>query len=245
MAVATLVTVAFNGDDASPSGVIVEILGTAAERRTETPVPTETAAGTPPAPLPTATFPAGAAGFAYPISGACLPASDDLMPGAPREYRQGTHEGIDFYDSDNCAFIGLDTEVLAAAAGTIIQADLTYEDLTAEELAELEARVERGEGSDPAVQDAFRGRQVWIDHGGGFVTRYAHLTGIAEGVVVGQQVERGVLIAYVGESGSPESVRDSGTQVHLHFEIRNGEAYLGWGLAPEQVRLQYEEAFSP
>jgi len=244
MAVATLVTVAFDGDDDPPPGVIVEILGTATERRTETLVPTGTVAGTPPASIPTVTLPTAAA-FTYPISGACLPASDDLMPGARREYRQGKHEGIDFYDSDNCAFIGLDTEVLAAAAGTIIRADLAYEDLTAQELAELEARVERGEGNDPAVQDAFRGRQVWIDHGDGLVTRYAHLNGIVEGVAVGQQVERGTLIAYVGESGSPESVRDQGTQVHLHFEIRNGETYLGWGLVPDQVRLQYEEAFSP
>ncbi|MCH8993344.1 MAG: M23 family metallopeptidase [Chloroflexi bacterium] len=245
MAVATLVTVAFDGDDDLPPGVIVELLGTGTERRPETPVQTGNAAATPPASVPTVTLPTVDAAFTYPVSGACLPASDDLMPGAPREYRQGTHEGIDFYDSDNCAFIGLDTEVLAAAAGTIIRADLAYEELTAQELAELEAQVERGEGNDSAVQDAFRGRQVWIDHGDGVVTRYAHLNGIAEGVAVGQQVEQGTLIAYVGESGSPESVMDPGTQVHLHFEIRNGETYLGWGLAPDQVRLLYDEAFSP
>ncbi len=245
MAVATLVTVAFDGDDDPPPGVIVEILGTATEHQTETPVPTGNAAATPPASVPTVTLPTVDVAFVYPISGACLPASDDLMPGAPREYRQGTHEGIDFYDSDNCAFVGLDTEVLAAAGGTIIRADLAYEELTAQELTELEARVEGGEGSDPAVRDAFRGRQVWIDHGDGVVTRYAHLKGIAEGVAVGQQVEQGALIAYVGESGSPESVMDPGTQVHLHFAIRSGETYLGWGLTPDQVRLLYEEAFSP
>src|SRR5690606_27962571 len=53
-------------------------------------------------------------GFAYPIEGACLPQGDQLMPNAPREYRQGTHEGIDFYEVDNCVSIGLGTEVLAA-----------------------------------------------------------------------------------------------------------------------------------
>ncbi|OGO50216.1 MAG: hypothetical protein A2148_04265 [Chloroflexi bacterium RBG_16_68_14] len=166
------------------------------------------------------------------------------MPGAPREYRQGTHEGVDFYDSDNCVAIGLDTEVLAAKAGTVTRADWDYQDLTAEELAELEARVERGEGNDPDVLDAFRGRQVWVDHGNGIVTRYVHLNGIAEGVEVGGRVERGEVIGYVGESGSPESITNSGTQVHLHFEIRVGDAYLGQGLDPDQVRQLYEQAFS-
>ena len=41
-------------------------------------------------------------GFIYPIRGACLPEGDQLMPNAPREYRGGTHEGVDFYDYDNC-----------------------------------------------------------------------------------------------------------------------------------------------
>jgi murein DD-endopeptidase MepM/ murein hydrolase activator NlpD len=166
------------------------------------------------------------------------------MPGAPREYRKGIHEGVDFYDSDNCAFVGLGTEVVAAKAGTVVRADGAYEDLTEESLAELEARVDEVGGSSEEIEDAFRGRQVWIEHADGLVTRYAHLAGIAEDLEVGMAVAQGELVAYVGESGTPESVREPGTQVHVHFEIRIGESYLGAGLGADAARALYQAAFS-
>ena len=57
------------------------------------------------------------------------------------------------------------------------------------------------------------GNLVLIDHGGGFVTAYAHLSGFAASS--GQTVARGTLIGYVGSTG------DS-TGPHLHFETRVG-----------------------
>ncbi len=239
--VATVITFAFRGDGSSSPGVVVEIISTptSVAGGTSMRLPTET-----PVTL-SAVLPAGASGFVYPITGACLPEDESLMPGAPREYRQGIHDGIDFYDSDNCVFIGLDTEVLAAKAGTVIRVDWAYEVLTAEQLAEFEELVEQGGGDEPAMLDAFRGRQVWIDHGNGVVTRYAHLNGIAEGVTVGGRVERGEAIGYVGESGAPESVTNPGTQVHLPFEIRVGDTDLGQELDPDDVRRLYTEALSP
>jgi len=59
------------------------------------------------------------------------------------------------------------------------------------------------------------GNLILVDHGGGFVTAYAPLSGFAVGV--GQSVGRGSLIGYVGSTG------DS-TGPHLHFETRVGGA---------------------
>lgn len=242
MVVGALVTVAFgnNGGSARDGGVAVYwIFGD----DVTPPMPPMT--GTPAA-TRTPVTPSGAevSGFIFPIEGACLPEDDNLIPGALREYRNAIHEGLDFYDADNCTFIGIDTEVLAAKDGTVIRADHDYQPLTPETLQELDERVAGGDTS-PDIEDSYRGRQVWLQHADGTVTRYAHLNGVADAAIVGAQVEAGDVIGYVGDSGTPESVTDPLTQVHLHFEIRIGGGYLGQGLEPDEVRRLYEQAFSP
>ena len=58
----------------------------------------------------------------------------------------------------------------------MIRADLNYTELTQAELdAALAAAISSG-GTDPESLDTFRGRQVWIEHTDGTVTRYAHLS---------------------------------------------------------------------
>ncbi len=184
------------------------------------------------------------ANLSYPIAGACLPSGDQLMPSASRPYRQGIHEGIDFYDSDNCTAIGFDTEVLAAKDGRVIRADSDYEELTQAEVDEIDARIAAQGKCDEDCLDTYRGRQVWIDHGAGVVTRYAHLSRVADGLQVGMSVRRGEVIGYVGNSGTPESLIDPNAEIHLHLEIRVGDSYLGQGLTPEEVRALYESAFA-
>ncbi|HXF50066.1 MAG TPA: M23 family metallopeptidase [Dehalococcoidia bacterium] len=183
-------------------------------------------------------------GFIFPIEGACLPSSDALMPNAARDYRAGVHEGVDFYAVDNCVPITKGTPVVAVADGVVIRADVDYHDLTWEELDALNRRVANGGANDPDVLDAFRGRQVWIRHDNGIVTRYAHLSGVADGIIAGVRVLQGEVIGYVGESGTPESLTAPGTEYHLHFEIRVGDGFLGEGLPPDQVRVLYQQAFA-
>ncbi|PIQ70344.1 hypothetical protein COS55_03315 [Candidatus Shapirobacteria bacterium CG03_land_8_20_14_0_80_40_19] len=55
------------------------------------------------------------------------------------------------------------------------------------------------------------GNRVFIDHGNGFVTVYAHLSRVD--VTVGQTVTRGNVVGLIGSTG-----RSTGP--HLHFEIR-------------------------
>ena len=177
-------------------------------------------------------------GFRMPIAGSCLPKSDKLMPNAPREYRKGTHEGIDFYNSDSCTFVSKGTRVLAAKAGRVIRVDRQYVDVNKRQVDAFLANPDT-----PASLDQFRGRQVWIDHGGGVVTRYCHLNGVATGFEVGSEVPVGQLVGFVGESGTPSSVTKPGSQFHLHFEVRVGESFLGKALPPKTVRALYTTLF--
>lgn len=61
------------------------------------------------------------------------------------------------------------------------------------------------------------GKQVVINHGDGFITRYAHLSSVA--VYNGQWVDQGTYLGGVGSTGKS-------TGNHLHFEIKyNGQVY--------------------
>ncbi|HUG55479.1 MAG TPA: M23 family metallopeptidase, partial [Candidatus Limnocylindrales bacterium] len=86
------------------------------------------------------------------------------------------------------------------------------------------------------VLDRIRGRQVWIDHGEGVVTRYAHLSGVAPLPLLAH-VPAGVVIGAVGSSGYPPG------GPHLHFEIRVDDVYLGEGLAPAELARALRLAF--
>ncbi|UCH87694.1 MAG: M23 family metallopeptidase [Dehalococcoidia bacterium] len=212
---------------------------------------TPTAAPTSPTPTPTPepTAPpileAVIHGFQYPIAGACLPTREDLMPNAPRDYRWGVHEGIDFYDGDCCVPIERGMPVLAAKTGVVIRADHDYQDITAEEMDAILARTQQQGYTDAASLDRLRGQQVWLDHGDGIVTRYAHLLDVEVGIEEGMVVEAGQVVGYVGNSGTPEGVTDSDLENHLHFEIRVGAGYLGEGLSAVQTRRLCEKAFAP
>lgn len=164
-----------------------------------------------------------------------LPISDrDLrMPGAPRHYRLGIHEGADFY-------WGPGREVGAAAAGTIVRADFDYRSPTEGDFRELRALATNQGYSSPEMLDFFRGRQVWIDHGGGIVTRYAHLATVNSSLIEGQTVAAGQIIGTVGNSGSPGSLVSASEDAHLHFEIWIDDHYVGEFLRPIEIREVFE-----
>src|SRR5439155_56006 len=109
--------------------------------------------------------------FLVPIEGADVPDDPALMPGAPRDYRAGIHEGVDFPAPSG-------TPVVAAAAGRVVRVDTSFLDWTREQQdIALDEALTLGY-TPAATLDRIRGRQVWIDHGKGVVTRYAHLAAI-------------------------------------------------------------------
>ncbi len=155
--------------------------------------------------------------FALPIEGGDVPDDLELLPGALRDYRGGIHEGVDFPAPTG-------TPVLAAASGIVARVDESFFDWNREQqdIALSEALTL---GYTPAATlDRIRGRQVWIDHGKGLVTRYAHLSAVVP-LVVGEKIDAGALIGEVGSSGYPQG------GPHLHFEVRLGDDFYGDGLS--------------
>jgi murein DD-endopeptidase MepM/ murein hydrolase activator NlpD len=206
--------------------------------------PTTTVLPFTPTPPPSNLDPNDLTGLLLPVEGACLPTSDRLMPNAPRAYRNGVHEGVDFYFGDACVVIGRGTPVVAVAPGVILRADHDYVDITPQQVLELDALTAQQGFSDPVTLDIYRGRQIWVDHGNGIVTRYCHLEEIRDDIAVGIVVQPGQVLGGIGESGTPESVTAPNTELHLHFEIRIGESFLGADLPPDEVRALYVRAFA-
>lgn len=96
------------------------------------------------------------------------------------------HKGVDVGDA---GIYG--DSILATKAGTVIVAESSY------------------------IPGYSYGMYVVVDHGGGYTSTYAHMSGV--NVYVGQEVAQGDVLGYVGNTGWS-------TGAHLHFEIRiNGE----------------------
>ena len=238
------------GSDDLPATILVE--GTPLPPRSGTPgaqaaglEPTLVPVPFNPAPPISDLDPGDPTGFVFPHEGACLPSRDEVMPNAPRVYRNGFHEGVDFYHGDVCTEIVRGLPVRAMFDGVIVRAMHDYRDISPQVVAVLTARMEAQGFTDPEALDIYRGRQIWIDHGNGVVTRYCHLDSIDPAAAVGVFVRRDDAIGGVGDSGTPESITDPGLALHLHAEVRIDESFLGAGLPPSEVRALYGRLFAP
>lgn len=175
--------------------------------------------------------------YSVPIGGSNITFRDFQMPGAPRHYRLGVHNGLDFYWQPG-------TKVLAAADGVVLRADVDYVPPTAVQLAAWWEDSQENGYTTPETLDNYLGRQVWIQHPEGVVTRYAHLRSIAPDIGQGDQVMRGQVIGEVGNSGSPASLESEQADAHLHFELWLRDRFLGQFMRPIETREWVERIFA-
>jgi murein DD-endopeptidase MepM/ murein hydrolase activator NlpD len=92
-----------------------------------------------------------------------------------------------------------------------------------------------GDGTISLVKSSYTGygKQIEIDHGFGYKTKYAHLNEFL--VKKGQKVKRGELIAYSGNSGKS-------TAPHLHYEVHENRVpkdpvhYFYLDIDPEEYK---------
>jgi murein DD-endopeptidase MepM/ murein hydrolase activator NlpD len=185
-------------------------------------------------------------GFTMPLQGALLPDRSAIYPGSRRAYRYGVHEGLDIFGGDVGVELGVGTPVVAAGDGVVMRADVDYQELSPQALNAMLADAHARHDTPRDALNKLGGRQVWIDHGDGVVTMYAHLSSIADGIVAGQSVTAGQLIGTVGVSGTPDGAAGITQFAHLHFEIRLGDQqqyYLGQWLSIEETRRAFEQIF--
>jgi murein DD-endopeptidase MepM/ murein hydrolase activator NlpD len=174
--------------------------------------------------------------FTVPIGGSNITFRDFQMPGAPRHYRLGVHEGLDLYWQPG-------TKVIAAADGQVIRADRNYVDPTSFQLGTWWNETQEQGYTTREILNLYMGRQVWIQHEDGLISRYGHLRSIEPGIVDGVQVSRGQVIGEVGNSGSPASLESESSDAHLHFELRLEDSFLGQFLRPIETREWIEKIF--
>jgi murein DD-endopeptidase MepM/ murein hydrolase activator NlpD len=175
--------------------------------------------------------------YVLPVAGSTISSRAAHWPNAPRAYRNGTHEGFDFYDRavSGTAQIAYGTPIVAVADGTVIRADHAYEELSIEAYEGIIDEARRVLSTPPDVLDQLRGRQVWIEHVGGFTSRYAHLSEVPADLQVGDRVAQGQVVGLTGNSGTIEAAEGTRDDPHPHVEVWRGSEYLGQGLEPAEI----------
>jgi len=155
------------------------------------------------------------------------------LPGAPREYRNGTHRGIDF----GCG--AADRSAFAIADGTVVYLVDDYQD---PRVSEREALLQQAgiAGFTPHwTLVMLYGNVVVVDHGdvpgvGRMVTISAHLEEVDPAISIGSQVTSGQRLGELGNRGTNASALgirgDADPSLHLHWELFIDNWYLGSGL---------------
>lgn len=185
--------------------------------------------------------PATAQAFIWPLEGARMPRSISNIPGANRSYRSGKSQGFTFTGGDSGLIVRYGTPVRASADGQVIRSDLSYNESSETAYRKLLRDVRKG--ASKTQLDALRGRQVFIKHSDGRITRYGHLSKIAPDLGLGS-VERGQIIGYVGNSGTLEGARGTRLNARLQFEIWLSEGrFLGQDMTGAQVRAAANGVF--
>jgi murein DD-endopeptidase MepM/ murein hydrolase activator NlpD len=132
----------------------------------------------------------------------------DPGPGT-RDYRCGLetyqgHDGVDIRVPDLAAQ-RRGVAVLAAAPGKVLRVRDEMPDISI-----------TAPGAPPVPNDRMCGNGMVIDHGGGWMTQYCHLTRGSVAVKAGDTVAAGAPIGRVGMSGGAEFP-------HLHFKVIHGD----------------------
>ena len=97
------------------------------------------------------------------------------------------------------------------------------------------------------------GKSIVIDHGYSITSKfrtisvYAHLSKIAENIVPGTKVEKGMLIGFSGNTGTSDGAlrNEKGAHLHweMHFDDESGRYFLGQNIPSNYLQNNIELLF--
>jgi len=183
-----------------------------------------------------------------PCKGVPVPKRTSRLPNAPRDYRSGTHRGIDF-------FANWGTPVRAVADGSVIRADHNYKEYPADyrvNLLSASARV--GNTPSDIFNSVLLGKSVFLDHGFDIIpgyrviSIYAHLSSIDSSITIGSFVKSGDQLGKSGNTGTRASTLGTKKESHLHWEMilqnKKEEIYLGKDMPNPQLYNMLKRIFN-
>lgn len=171
-----------------------------------------------------------------PIKKAQVDTIPSHLPGAKRAYRNGVHEGMDWYGFSTGVPINRNTEIFAMAKGVVVRADHEYNRYSSREERNRDLEVAADAGVTPVyILDRLRGRQVWVQYDNGLQARFAHLDRISADLQVGDVVNAHTLIGYVGNSGTSGDVKGDDTELHLHLDLLYRGELFWKGLTEKEI----------
>ncbi|QST02360.1 peptidoglycan DD-metalloendopeptidase family protein (plasmid) [Pontibacillus sp. ALD_SL1] len=154
-----------------------------------------------------------------PLPNVNFPTLPGQLAGGERAYRNGIHQGIDwYYDGDN-QMVTFDTAVFSMTEGVVVRADHQYNEMEEEDRNQFLEIAQEFSTTPAYILDKMRGRQVWIQSETGVAVRYAHLYQVDPMMEVGVRVEKGQRVGSTGNSGTSDGVTYSDEGIHLHSDI--------------------------
>ena len=170
----------------------------------------------------------------------CQPPLHDpsRLPNAPRSYRSGVHQGVDF-----ACLRG--SPVNAVLEGHVVVAVGDYQNPSPGQQNEVLAIAEALETTPPYTLVMLYGNYVVVDHGiidgvGHVVSLYAHLEALDPAVRTGIWVRTGQTLGRIGNSGTASAAAaEFYANVHLHWELHVNGRYLGEGLSAADTGTLY------
>lgn len=181
--------------------------------------------------------------FSLPVSTCNVPfGNPNLVVGAPRAYRSGTHNGLDF----NCGTAG--HVIRAAGEGQVLFVVNDYVDASVEDRDAVLAMAESALDTPFWTLAMLYGNFVIVDHrldsGERAVTIYAHMAEVDPEILPGVLVDSSTRLGVVGNSGTSAAssgITDNHGSIHLHWELHVNDRPIGYLESPEETSPLYEQ----